>query len=490
MSKINWKSQLEQPKIVKEFSSINYLDLNENGNELLVSSNSRISLYNINNLTSRKTFNSGGSTQVFGANFRKTDYKLFTSSTKEGKLNIYDINNNKPLRTIEGDLNTKHTRAIRHSLFYGVSQIVSFSDDKHIKLWDLAVGNLINDIGFGGGDKNQTSDSSQQQTAHQDYIRCGYSASEHNLIISGSYDHLVKLWDPRSNSSEPLHKYDHGSQVECVIMKNSLVISAGDKMLKVYDLISGKLVFSLENIHSKSITCCVNFNNYLLTSSLDGHVKIFDTNFKMLHSLSYTPAQLMSLGVNKNALIVGGNDGLINVRKLSAKSKLTNQQQPESKRSKTDWNDFINKSRYENEIVIKRDFKKNDTKQCAKLLKEFRYTEVLNQAIKFRDLSVSMELIQELLRRDGLRVALAGKDENELRNVVDFLFKHMKKTKYTRILLEVSIVLVEVYMPVINQSISYQQSFKKLALMLKTEINLLENLQILKSQMEMISNLI
>lgn len=478
MSKINWKSQLEQPQIVKEFSVINHLDINQNGNELLVTSNSRISLYNIKNLSNRKTYNSGGSTQVFGANFRKTDFKLFTSSTKEGKLNIYDINNNTALRTIEGDTKSKHTRAVRYSTFYGVSNIVSFSDDKHIKLWDLAVGDLINEIGF---------NEQNQQTAHQDYIRCGYSASEHNLIVSGSYDHSVKLWDPRSNTNESIHQYDHGAQVESVIMKNSLVISAGDKMLKVYDLISGKLVFSLENIHSKSITSVVNYDNYLLTSSLDGHVKVFDTNFKMLHSLSYTPAQLMSVCTNGKALIVGGNDGLINVRKITEKKAA---QEPKTvKKVKSDWNDFIDKSRYENETVIRRDFKYKETKQCQKLLKEFRYSEVLDQAIKFNNVSIGMELIQELLRRDGLRVAVAGRDEESLKKLVNYIFKHMKKTKYTRVLLEVAIVLSEVYMPVINQSIGYQQSFRKLALMLKTEINLLENLQVLKSQMDMISNI-
>ena len=478
MSKINWKTQLEQPQIVKEFSAINCLDLSDH-NELLVTSNSRISLYNVNNLTSRKTFNSGGSTQVYGANFRTTDYRLFTSSTREGKLNIYDVNNNKALRTIEGDEKTRHTRAVRRSLFYGVSNIVSFSDDKHIKLWDLAVGSLINEIGF---------DEQSQQTAHQDYIRCGHSASEHNLVVSGSYDHFVKLWDPRSNSNEPLHKYDHGAQVESVTMKNSLVISAGEKTLKVYDLISGKLVFSLENIHSKSITCVTNYDSYLLTASLDGHVKVFDTNLKMLASLSYTPAPLMSVCVSRRALIVGGNDGLINVRKIAEK-RVTDQQSGQvTKRTKTDWSDFIDKSRYENETVIRRDFKRKDTRQCQKLLKEFRYTDVLDQAIRFRDLSVGMELIQELLRRDGLRVAVAGRDENSLRSLVNYIFKHMKKTKYTRVLLELAIVLADVYMPVINQSAGYQASFRKLALMLKTEINLLENLHILKAQMEMIHN--
>lgn len=287
-----------------------------------------------------------------------------------------------------------------------------------------------------------------------------------------------------------MHKYDHGAPVESVIMRNSLVISAGDKKLKVYDLISGKLVFSLENIHSKLITGLVNFDNYLLTSSLDGHVKIFDTNFKMLHSLSYTPAQLMTVCANKRTLVVGGNDGLINLRKIS--EKRTQEQpkdKPAAKKAKTDWNDFIDKSRYLNETIIKRDFNyQKSTRECHKLLKEFRYTDVLNESIKFKNVNVGIELLQELLRRDALKVALAGRDERSLRSLVDYIFKNIKKTKFTRTLLEVATVLVEVYTPVVNESISYQQSFRKLRLMLNNEIHLLENLQLLKSQMEMISN--
>jgi len=142
-----WQKYLESGKVVKEYGLINKLDLNLFNNDLLVSSLSRICIYNINNMESKKSFQSFTPSSVYWGSYRKSDGKLITSSTEEGKVSIYDTDNSKPLRVLSDKPESRHLGAVRCSEFLSNHQVVSFSDDKHIKIWDIADGSFVQDIG-------------------------------------------------------------------------------------------------------------------------------------------------------------------------------------------------------------------------------------------------------------------------------------------------------------------------------------------------------
>ncbi len=64
-------------------------------------------------------------------------------------------------------------------------------------------------------------------------MRCGATLeSNPNLIISGSYDHTVRLWDKREHTE--LFSVNHGSPVEAVLPSpsGSLLFTAGIYMLE------------------------------------------------------------------------------------------------------------------------------------------------------------------------------------------------------------------------------------------------------------------
>lgn len=144
-----WHQSLQPAKVVKEYGSISHLDVNPTNNELLVSSSSRICIYNINNMDIKKSYQSNTSHSVYWAAFRISDYRLFTSSTEDGKVNIYDTDNSKSIRTLGFNTPSGHVASVRCSQFAEYSKVVSFSDDKHIKLWDISDGSMVQDIGSG-----------------------------------------------------------------------------------------------------------------------------------------------------------------------------------------------------------------------------------------------------------------------------------------------------------------------------------------------------
>ncbi len=89
----------------------------------------------------------------------------------------------------------------------------------------------------------------------QDYVRSVLpSPAGTNLILSGSYDHTLKLWDLRSETS--VMQMDHGAPVEAVLMfpSGGTCVSAGGHSVKVWDLLGGgRLLLTVCN-HSKTIT--------------------------------------------------------------------------------------------------------------------------------------------------------------------------------------------------------------------------------------------
>lgn len=144
-----WHQSLQPAKVVKEYGLISRLDLNPSNNDLLVSSLSRICIYNINNMEVKKSYQSNTSFSVYWGSYRTSDYRLFTSSTEEGKVNIFDTDNSKPIRTLGNNTPLGHVNSVRCSEFAAHTKVVSFSDDKHVKLWDITDGSMIQDIGSG-----------------------------------------------------------------------------------------------------------------------------------------------------------------------------------------------------------------------------------------------------------------------------------------------------------------------------------------------------
>jgi U3 small nucleolar RNA-associated protein 15 len=66
----------------------------------------------------------------------------------------------------------------------------------------------------------------------QDYVRTGATVpSNPDLVVSGSYDHTVKVWDKREQKE--IISVDHGSPVESVLMSpnGALMFSAGEHIV-------------------------------------------------------------------------------------------------------------------------------------------------------------------------------------------------------------------------------------------------------------------
>lgn len=194
-----------------------------------------------------------------------------------------------------------------------LTSLMSCSDDRTVRLWDLPA------------DKSIT-----KFDGHQDYVRCGkFMPAQSGLLVSGSYDQTVRLWDARTGGKAVMI-FKHAAPVEAVLPMPSgtAVLASSDNTISVLDVVAAKPMHVLRN-HQKTVTALTltNNNERLLSGSLDGHVKVFETTgWNVVAGMKY-PSPILSLSVipsqdEDKHIAVGMQSGLLSIKtKLSGEQK-------------------------------------------------------------------------------------------------------------------------------------------------------------------------
>eukprot|EP00003_Mantamonas_plastica_P014204 TRINITY_DN2463_c0_g1_i4.p1 TRINITY_DN2463_c0_g1~~TRINITY_DN2463_c0_g1_i4.p1 ORF type:complete len:490 (+),score=199.21 TRINITY_DN2463_c0_g1_i4:365-1834(+) len=375
-------------------------------------------------------------------------------------------------------------------------QIMSTSDDCTMRGWDLTSGKEILKV-----------------AAHEDYIRCGtISSGSQDVWITGSYDHTVKLWDTRLNngsgsggssllssslvkmSSKNVMEFDHGAPVHAVLCfpSGTMVATAGGPMVKIWDVLNGRLLHKIA-VHQKDVTAIAldGSHSRLLSASLDRQVKVVDLQTQVVtHSFSFD-ASITAMGIspdNQN-LVVGTSSGIVTVRERKVEV-----QETVNKLAKAhpvlvgSYRYFV---RGQSSKAVDTDFrikvtKKAKLKHYDRFLKQFQYAEALDAAVKTNRSVVIVSVIEELIRRDGLRIALSGRDETALEPLMVFLLKHVNNPRYSSLLIDVCNMVFDIYSGVLGQSMVIDDLFTKLQTKLKHELRIQRELQELNGMLDML----
>ena len=478
-----WKNNVQPATVYKELSSINSIDISLT-NSILTTSTTRISLFDLTNHESKRSFSSPNHTSLYCGTFRKDNSKIFAAGCGDGIVRVWDAKKNKPLRMLgfnEKFKDIKHKAPVHRINFDGINNIYSCGDDKAIKLWDIMEDNIVCSFG-------------ENNVAHNDYIRGSCFLPSTSSIVSGSYDHTVKVWDQRAPTACTF-QYSQDHPVESLTYRDYMVISAGANTIKVFDIIAGKVMRTLENAHHKTITCIYNYGNYLLTVSIDGHLKVYDINFKVVASFSYIPSQLLSCCYNGLILAVGANEGTLSVNKIGFNK--SNKKQTVQSDTASDEYFFDNiplkkkKLSVENAFVVNPSKAKKYYVKHEELLRKFHHSSALTRVIRMysqTEPEIVTSVMQELIRRRVLKTALAGRNDKQLKKIIQFLITYLSDARFNRILVDVSIALVEVYSNQINRSDIIQSLFRTLNNCIQSEIRSLQMMSEIYGQLQIVVN--
>ena len=442
--------------------------------DLVVASGTRVELFDGQSRRPRKAF-SRFKDLVHCVRYRR-DGRLIAVGSEHPHVHVIDVENKLILRYLRG-----HQRAVHSVCFTPCKRsLLTGSDDKSLCLWDLSTGTSILHL----------------QKAFTDYVRavdCSPTVDS-SLVCAGSYDHTVRIFDMRSGQASC--SFNHGAPVESVLFHptGGLVYSCGGNTTKVFDTLSGRKEPIAEMCnHQKTVTClCLNDEgSRLLTGGLDHFVKIYDTeSFAVVHSM-YFPSPVLSIALSRENLqmAVGFSSGSSEwrIREVSSVQRKAEMKRKEYYRSGT-YHYFMrgqsarpSADDFRIESVRRRKLQPYD-----QFLKEFRYSDALDAALATKNLQIVCSVVDELSARNGLTIALSGRDDTSLEPLLHFLAKNICNPNFSSMILDLANMVLDVYGQVAGQSVAIDELLFLLRRQVQGELKLHHDLLAVQGMLEVL----
>lgn len=365
--------------------------------------------------------------------------------------------------------------------------MLSGSDDKKIIKWDLGTQEIVWSNKYG----------------HTDYIRSlASSPILSELFVTGGYDHKIKLWDTRQ--IDAIQTINLLNPIEYCMFSRSgtLVYTASSNEVKVWDLIGGGRLLHTFSNHQKNVTClCMDgSDSKLMSCGLDGLVKIYNMqSLQVVHGLKIgSPLSSIAVAPDNGKLVLGYVDGTLHIRSRQLKTSDLLAKLDESDENSNVNTSNKNYSRYfkgAGEAVEKNEDGMVETDRSIKLrpyelqLKKFNYQAALDSALKTRNPLIVITVIEELSRRSGLGIALAGRDENTLEPILSFAARYISKVKFSKLIIQVVQKILDLYGQVLNHSDAIFELFLKLQEQVKIELKFQRQIMNVMGQLDCIVNL-
>jgi U3 small nucleolar RNA-associated protein 15 len=367
-----------------------------------------------------------------------------------------------------------------------LTTLMSASDDKTVRLWDLP-----------------SNDPSRVFTGHSDYVRCGafMPGGNSNLLVSGSYDETVRVWDARAPGGSVM-TFKHADPVEDVLplASGTTLLAAAGSAISVLDLVAAKPIRLITN-HQKTVTSLSLASNgrRVVSGSLDGHVKVFETADWNVVAGSKYPSPILSLSViaagaarEDRHLAVGMQSGVLSLRtRLSgaaaekardraaveaardqgteALEKLDAQKAKRKRAAMTNKSmDLLGESV---DVIIPTDTqggrsRRVKLKTWQRNFRQGRYAAALDEVLDMTSAEyqpvTALTLLVALRHRSALREALEGRDEITVLPLLKWASKYISDPRYLSICVDMSFHLLDLYSEHVGGSAELAVQFQAL----------------------------
>ncbi|PIA16944.1 WD40 repeat-like protein [Coemansia reversa NRRL 1564] len=465
-----WK-KFQSPVLVKEYGMVTALEFSPvKPYDLLVTASMRLQVYNSRTSQLKKSITRFNGVAHSGS--YRSDGKLVVAGDDKNMVQVFDGSSRAILRTFKGHTDPVHlTKFLPNKV-----NVLSGSDDKTVQVWDIPSQAAVNVF-----------------SEHTDYVRSGSVFSGNaSLVATGSYDHTVRIWDLRANRSVTTISTDDPVEDVLAFPGGGVIAASAGPNVHLFDLLMGGRQLTTMGNHEKTVTslCLDSAGSRLVAGSLDHHIKIYDVqSFKMMFSMSYpAPVLSVALSADDTRLAVGMASGVFSLRRraVTAKEQAVVAARAPSAGSRAYFQRGASYKGADDDLRIEQR-RKRSLADYDELLRKFEHSRALDAVLSNNRAGLTVvSLLQELIHRDGLVGALAGRDELSLDPIVRFLVKFIDHPRYTSVLITVAETLLDIYGDLLYQSTRISELLMRLRAKVRLELRLQQDMTMLLGSMDML----
>eukprot|EP00804_Cyclotella_cryptica_P027257 CCRYP_014378-RA/>CCRYP_014378-RA protein AED:0.07 eAED:0.07 QI:300/1/1/1/1/1/2/346/664 len=454
----------------------------------------------------------------------RSDHRLVAVGTEGGTVRICDVNSRATLRSFscskaKGGGDRKSVRDV--CWMRDGKRVVAGGDDGVVRVWNVKMDEVEVEL-VGHGDsvrcvtvvsyKDAGKGAKERDAEMTEAVVDSFQSEWSQLIVSGSYDHTIRVWDI-SNASEGeqcTSIMNHGDPVQALLVlppinnaysalqnKKSktkydnipLLASAGGTTIKIWNPMTGACLGTYPTKHAKTITCMCLLDvmeedddntstppqrkRQIITGGLDGLLRIHSAtpqdiqagSLPFLHGMQFSdPISALAISHDMSRIAIGFTTGIVMVhqrRQLPSETVAKKRRDPKPGTYSFFMRGAHEKSHDPDDYLLMPQ-KKQKLAEYDVLLRKFRYGDALDKVLETRQPQNVIAVIEELGKRRGLSLALSNRDEESLESILSFTIRFIDNPQYTPYLIGVAHLLCDIYGSVLGQSAIVDELFSKL----------------------------
>lgn len=159
------------------------------------------------------------------------------------------------------------------------SNFVSCGGDRTVFHWDVSTGRIIRRFQVSGPSPRATCPCvpTPRWQGHTHRVNTAKFSKDDQVVVSGSYDATIKVWDTRSNMRDPIQTLaEFKDSVTSVLATESEILAASvDGTVKTFDIRMGRMTTDHVARAMTSLRLS-NDGNCVLLSCLDNSIRLLD----------------------------------------------------------------------------------------------------------------------------------------------------------------------------------------------------------------------